>query len=191
MRNKIAQNKLYIIITTGSAIGLVASFIQMMDKITLLKDNGAILTCNINTTLSCSSVLNSQQASVLGPPNALISTIMFCFLLAIGLVGLTGGVVSRQMRLITQFLALFTLAFGFWFLMQSIFVIGSLCIYCVFNIFGLLLINYAWLRLNYLDIKVSAKFNSTLKNLVDKNFDILIWLIIAFFIIASAIMKFL
>jgi uncharacterized membrane protein len=47
--------------TIGSSIGLVASFMQMMDKLTLLKDSGAVLSCNINSALSCSTVLNSQQ----------------------------------------------------------------------------------------------------------------------------------
>ena len=183
--------RLYAIMTFGSAVGLVASFMQMMDKLTLLKDSGAVLVCNVNSTLSCSTVLGAPQASVLGPPNALISTVMFCFFLAIGLAGLTGGVISRRMRFITQSLALFTLAFGFWFLMQSIFVIQSLCIYCIFNTFGLLLINGAWLRLNYTDIKLHAKVNAAIKNLVANGFDILIWLIIAIFIIGAALFQFL
>ncbi|MEI7918424.1 MAG: vitamin K epoxide reductase family protein [Candidatus Saccharibacteria bacterium] len=191
MKNTKNVIKMYAIMTAGSAIGLIASFMQMMDKITLLKDSGAVLTCNINSALSCSTVLNSQQASVLGPPNALISTIMFVFFLAIGLTGLTNSVISKRMRFITQFLALFTLAFGFWFLMQSIFVIQSLCIFCVFNTFGLLLVNATWLKLNYIDIKIGTKFDMTMKKMVVNNYDILIWLIIAVFIIASAIIKFL
>ena len=191
MKHNQYVTRLYAIMTFGSAVGLVASFMQMMDKLTLLKDSGAVLACNVNSTLSCSTVLGAPQASVLGPPNALISTVMFCFFLAVGLVGLTGGVVSKRMRFITQSLSLFTLAFGFWFLMQSIFVIQSLCIYCIFNSFGLLLINGAWLRLNYADIKVHAKVNAVIKNLVANGFDILIWLIIAIFIIGAALFQFL
>ena len=183
--------RLYAVMTFGSAVGLVASFMQMMDKLALLKDSGAVLACNVNSALSCSTVLGSPQASVLGPPNALISTVMFCFFLAVGLVGLTGGVVSKRMRFITQLLSLFTLAFGFWFLIQSIFVIQSLCIYCIFNTFGLLLINGAWLRLNYLDVKLHTRVNAAVKGLVAKSFDILVWLIIAIFIIGAALFQFL
>ena len=191
MKHNQYVTRLYAIMTFGSAVGLVASFMQMMDKLTLLKDSGAVLACNVNSTLSCSTVLGSPQASVLGPPNALISTIMFCFFLAIGLAGLTGGVISRSMRFVTQGLAIFTLAFGFWFLMQSIFVIQSLCIYCIFNTFGLLLVNAAWLRLNYKDVKINARVDSMLKNLVTTSFDILIWLIIAIFIVGAALFQFL
>ena len=183
--------RLYAIMTFGSAVGLVASFMQMMDKLTLLKDSGAVLACNVNSTLSCSTVLGAPQASVLGPPNALISTVMFCFFLAVGLVGLTSGVVSKRMRFITQSLSLFTLAFGFWFLMQSIFVIQSLCIYCIFNTFGLLLINGAWLRLNYIDMKLRTKAKVFVHSLVTNGFDILIWLIIALFIVGAALFQFL
>ena len=181
---------LYLMMTLGSVIGLVASFSQMMDKITLLKDNSAVLACNINDFLSCSTVLSSPQASVLGPPNALISVVMFTFLLAISLVGLTGGTVSKYMRFVTQFLAFFTLCFGSWFLYESIFVIQSLCIYCIFNILGLLLVNAAWLRINYSDIKIHTKFDSLLKALVEKNFDIVLWLTIATAIVASVMIKF-
>jgi uncharacterized membrane protein len=174
----------------GSTIGLIASFLQIMDKISLLKDSGVKLACNISDSLNCTTVLNSDQASVLGPPNALISTIMFCFLLAIALVGLTGGTITKKMRLVVQFLALFTLCFGSWFLYQSIFVIQSLCIYCMFNISGLLLINAGWLRINYSDISDKNKFTALIKKLVDKDFDILIWLTIAVLIVISAMSQF-
>ena len=183
--------KSYIAMTLGSTIGLVASFIQMIDKITLLKNSDAALVCNISDKLNCSSVLNASQASVLGPPNALISTVMFTFFLAISLDGLFGGLLSKKMKIITQFLSIFVLAFGFWFLMQSIFVIGSLCIYCIFNTFGLLLINANWLKLNYKYLKTSKKTARFIERLVKNNYDILIWLIVAIFIIASAIIKFL
>ncbi len=187
-QNKISN--LYLTMTIGSVIGFVASFLQIMDKISLLKDSSAKLACNISDALNCTTVLNSQQASVLGPPNALISTIMFCFLLAIALVGLTGGAISKKMRFIAQFLAIFTLAFGSWFLYQSIFVIESLCIYCVFNTLGLLLINATWLRINYLDTDPNSKPGIILRKLVDKDFDILIWLTIAILITTSSLYKF-
>lgn len=191
MKKNYLQIKLYAVMTIGSAIGLVASFLQMMDVITFLKDSGAMLACNISESLSCSTVFSSQQASVLGPPNALISTIMFCFLLAIALVGLTGGVIPKRIRFISHFLAIFTLVFGMWFLYESIFVIQSLCIFCIFNTFGLLLINATWLKINYLDVRTNARIGLLLKNLVEKNFDILIWSLIAVLVAASAMIKFL
>lgn len=186
------KNKLHLYTTmaVGSTIGFIASFLQIMDKISLLKDSSAKLVCNISESLNCTTVLNAQQASVLGPPNALISTVMFSFLLAIALTGLTGGTISKKMRLIAQFLALFTLSFGTWFLYQSIFVIESLCIYCVFNTLGLLLINATWLRINYLGTDPNSKPGIILRKLVDKDFDILIWLTIAILIIASSLYKF-
>lgn len=189
-RNKIFE-KAYLAMFLGSVVGLVASFIQMMDKITLLKNSDATLVCNISDNLNCSSVLNAQQASVLGPPNALISAVMFTFFLAISLDGLFGGILSKRIKIISQFLAVFVLAFGFWFLMQSIYVIGSLCIYCIFNTLGLLMINANWLKLNYSYIKTDKKTSKLIERLVRNNYDILIWLIVAVFIIASAIIKFL
>lgn len=186
MKSDKKSAKLFSIMTAGSLIGLVASFIQMMDKITLLKNSDAVLVCNINDSLSCSTVLDSWQASVLGPPNALISTVMFSILLAVSFTGLTKSILSKTARLTAQFLSLFTLGFGMWFLHQSIFIIESLCIYCIFNTLGLLMINATWLKLNYLDISSKPAFHK----FVERNFDILAWITIALAIIAAAIIKF-
>ena len=141
----------------GAAAGLLASFLQMLEKITLLKNPHAALSCNLSSVFNCSNILNAHQSSVFGFPNSLMCIVFFALMLSAGLAGLGGGVLHRWLRLSYQFLALFFVVFGFWYLWQSIFNVGSLCIYCIFCYGGLLLVNTAWLRLNYADYGLSSR----------------------------------
>ncbi|MEI6237765.1 MAG: vitamin K epoxide reductase family protein [Candidatus Saccharibacteria bacterium] len=172
--------KLYLFMTIGAAIGIVASFWQTLEKLTLLKNPDAILSCNLNGVFSCSNVLNSHQASLFGFPNSIMSLMFFIVFLTVAIVGLSGGLVTKKMRFSIHFLSFFVLLFGLWFLHTSTYSIKSICIFCIFNFLGLLVINYAWLRQNASDVK-------WMKNLTKKGLDIFIWILCAL-LLASAIL---
>lgn len=156
-------------------MGALASFMQLIEKLHLLKNPGVDLICNVNSVLNCTNVLNAPQSSVFGFPNAMMSLVLFVLFLSVGLIGLTGGTVSRGMRLAIQFLSLFTLVFGIWFLWQSTFNIGAICLYCIFNFAGLILINIGWLRINYRDAFKSKRITQKLEYGVSNNFDLVGW----------------
>lgn len=170
---------LYAIMTAGGIIGTVVSSIQLIDKMALLQNKDAILACNISGVFSCSSVLNAWQSSLFGFPNSMMSLVFFVFFGTIAVVGLSGGVLPRKLRLWTQGLALFMLGFALWFLLQSTYVINSLCILCMFLFTGLLLINWGWLRLNVHDLPVSKRARKTVDRWITKGTDTFIWLLIA------------
>ncbi len=134
----------YIAMTAGGVVGLVASFLQMIEKLTLLSHAHQALVCDLNSYFSCSTVLNAWQSSVFGFPNSMMCMIFFTIFATIGLVGLSGGALPRRLRLGVQTLALFVLAFGLWFLWQSVYSIGSVCVLCLFCFSGLLLVNWSW-----------------------------------------------
>jgi len=184
------QKLLYGIITIGAVIGFTASFLQMLEKITLLKNAHAVLTCNFGSVFNCSNILNAHQSSVFGFPNSLLCISFFAVTLSIGLAGWTGSLINTKLRLIFEALALFFVGFGFWYFWQSIFNIGSICIYCLFCYGGVLAINGAWFRLNYQSLPVNKKAQSLLTSLVAKGADIFLWIIIALGITLEAIIKF-
>lgn len=169
------KRNLYAILTIGGAIGSLAAFLQMLEKLSLLADKDASLICNVNNVFSCTNVLNAPQSSVFGFPNALMCMALFIIFTVVGLVGLTGGTVSRGMRLGTQFLTLFTLGFALWFLWQSTYVIGSICIFCIFCFIGLLMANFAMLRINAADIYKDKSKSAKLQKLVAANIDLYSW----------------
>jgi uncharacterized membrane protein len=184
------QRTMYAIMAAGGAVGLVASFLQMLEKITLLKNANAELACNLNSVFSCSNVLNAWQSSVFGFPNSMMCMVLFTIFGSIGLAGALGGKLTRGLRLGIQGLSLFTLGFGLWFLEQSIYAIGSLCIFCIFCFSGLLLVNWGWLRLNAADLPIGARGRAWVERAVASGADVFIWIVIALVLAFAMILKF-
>lgn len=119
------------ILIVGSIIGLLASFVLTVDTIELIKNPGVQLPCNINPFVSCTSVANTWQASVFGFPNSLLGIVAFAMLLAIGIMLYSGGRSKKPLWLLVNLGTLAAIIFVMWFFYQSVYNIGSLCIYCM------------------------------------------------------------
>lgn len=190
MTKSIKQRVLYGTITIASAVGFLASFLQMLEKLTLLKNANSILTCNINSVLSCSNILNAHQSSVFGFPNSLLCISFFALTFSTGLVGWTGGLIQAKLRLFYEAMALFFVGFGFWYFWQSIFNVGSICIFCIFCYGSVLTISGAWFRLNYKELGLSKPLLAKAEKLINSGYDILVWFFIALVILIEGIVKF-
>lgn len=184
------QRTLYGVMALGGAIGVVAAFLQTLDKLALLKNKEAVLSCNLNSVFSCTNVLNSWQSSVFGFPNSVMSMVLFVVFTVAAVAGLTGGKLSKGFRLGVQFLSIFTLGFALWFLTQSTYVIGALCLLCMFLFTGLLLVNWAWLRLNLTDLPLSAQCKKKLSGVVAKGGDTLGWFILGMILAFAMLFRF-
>ena len=190
MKPVIKQKLLHGTLTIAAAVGFIASFLQMLEKITLLKNAHSVLTCNLNSVFNCSNILNAHQSSVFGFPNSLLCITFFALTLSAGLIGWTGGLINSKLRFVYQALALFFLGFGFWYFWQSIFNVSSLCIYCIFCYGGVLAINGAWFRLNYRELPVSKNTQKLLDRAVVNGVDIFVLCLIALGITLEALIKF-
>lgn len=175
---------------TGGVIGTIAAFLQATEKIALLKNKDAILTCNLNSVFSCSNVLNAWQSSVFGFPNSFMCLTLFTIFASIALVGLSGGILPRKLRLGIHVLSLFTLGFALWFLVQSIYVINALCILCIFCFAGLLAVNWAWLRLNVADLPIGVRGRAVLTHAIAKGADIFGWFLLAALVAFAMVLRF-
>ncbi|HET8670522.1 MAG TPA: vitamin K epoxide reductase family protein [Candidatus Saccharimonadales bacterium] len=184
------QRNLFIAVTAGGALGLLASFMQSIEKIRLLKNADQALACDLNSVFSCTHVLNAWQSSAFGFPNSFLCMVFFTIFMTVGLVGLTGAALSRYFRLAIQGLSLFVLGFGLWFLWQSTYVIGALCLYCIFCMIGLITVNAAWLRINANDLPFSESAKKRLQAHITKGTDIFGWFLLAALIALSMILEF-
>lgn len=180
----------YIVIAIGAGIGLIAAFLQTIEKLVLLQNKDAALPCNLNDIFNCNAVLNAPQSSLFGFPNSLICIMVFTFFLAIGIIGLGKSRLSQNLLYGAQALALFMLLFALWFLLTSTYVIGAICIFCLICFAGLLLINAALWRLNSSNSQTEDKFSRFLQKMRNKNFDLLIWISLAVFMTAVIIQRF-
>lgn len=184
------QRTIYGIMTTGGVIGMVAAFLQTTEKIALLKNKDAILTCDLNSVFSCTNVLNAWQSSVFGFPNSLMCLVLFTIFASIALVGVSGGKLSQGLRLGIQALSLFTLGFAMWFLTQSIYVINALCILCIFCFAGLLLVNWGWLRLNAASLPIGERGRAALARGIQNGADIFGWFVLAALVALAMVLRF-
>ena len=184
------QRTLYGTMLTGGIIGMIAAFLQTTEKIELLKNKDAVLVCDLNSVFSCSNVLNAWQSRVFGFPNSLMCLALFTIFASIALAGLSGAKLPRKLRLGIQGLSLFTLGFAIWFLTQSIYVINSLCILCIFCFIGLLFVNWAWLRINAADLPIRKSARETLARGISNGADIFGWVLLGLAMAFAMILRF-
>lgn len=181
---------IYGMMAAGGVVGLVASFLQMIEKIQLLKNADKVLACDLNSIFNCSNVLGAWQSSIFGFPNSMICMVVFTVFAATGLAGISGSTLTQSFRHGVHALSLFVLGFALWFLWQSMYVIGSLCILCLFCFAGLLVINWAWLRLNANDLPIGNRGREIVARSIQNNIDTFIWVLLAVVMIFAALLRF-
>jgi uncharacterized membrane protein len=119
------------LLVAGGAVGLLASFVLLVEKIALLKDPSYVPSCSINPILSCGSVMVTDQAEAFGFPNPIIGVASFSALLAVGAALLAGARLVPWFRVGLQLGATFGVVFVHWLAFQSIYRIDALCPYCM------------------------------------------------------------
>ena len=101
------------------------------ERVKLLLDPEYTLNCDINPLISCGSVMDSWQASLLGFPNPLLGVAGFIAPIAVGVALLAGARFDRWFW--WAFFAGVTGAFIFvhWLFDQAVYQIGALCPWCM------------------------------------------------------------
>jgi uncharacterized membrane protein len=89
------------------------------------------LNCDINPVLSCGNVINTDQASAFGFPNPVLGVIGFTVVIMFGTLLLAGLALPRWMWLGLQIGSIFGIGFVIWLVVQSLYVIGALCPWCM------------------------------------------------------------
>ncbi len=129
MKVTLKQTLPYIFLVAG-IVGLVASFALTYDKIQVLKNPAYNPGCNINPILSCGSVMETEQASVLGIPNTIFGLMAFSMLLMLGVVLLAGATFKRWLWLAIHVGVLGGFLFFIYLYFQAVFRIHAICPYC-------------------------------------------------------------
>jgi uncharacterized membrane protein len=130
----------------AAVAGMAATTLQLVDRIALAENPATSLVCDINAVLSCGSVLGTWQARVLGVPNALVGLAVFAVFASAALGLVLRSRPSRAYLAVLEAVAVVMLAFTLWFLWQTTFVIGALCLYCTVIGTAILVVNAVVLR---------------------------------------------
>lgn len=168
----------------SSFAGLAASFIQTIERIDYAKNPTVPLTCDLNAIFSCSNVFDAWQSSVFGFSNSLLCIVFFAVTAGVALAAAAGAEINNRLRYIFHFFAVFFLGFGAWYLWQSTYKIGYICIFCIICYSAVIVMNAAWLRLNGDDIFNSAAGAERWKKIKASGADFFVWLLWALIIAA-------
>ncbi|MFI9240022.1 vitamin K epoxide reductase family protein [Streptomyces sp. NPDC053079] len=118
-----------LLVITG-AMGLLASWVITLDKFKLLEDPNFVPGCSLNPIVSCGNIMSSDQAKAFGFPNPMLGLVAYGMIIAIGLALLTGSRLPRWYWLGMEAGCLFGVGFVTWLQYESLYVIGSLCLWC-------------------------------------------------------------
>lgn len=118
------------LIVTG-IVGWWAAFSLTLDKIAVLKHPDAVLDCNVSVLVQCGKNLGSWQGSVLGFPNPIIGLAAWVAPIIVGVSLLAGARFARWYWVLFNLGVAGAMAFVIWLMSQSIFVLGTLCPWCM------------------------------------------------------------
>lgn len=112
-------------------LGSAAAAVLLVEKFALLTNPFYVPSCTINAAVSCSAVMTSPQAEAFGFPNPVIGLATFPVVAAVGAAVLAGARMRSWFWVCLAGGSLLGWAFVHWLIVQSVFVIGALCPYCM------------------------------------------------------------
>lgn len=79
------------LLTICGLVGAAAAFVLAVEKVRLLENPFYVPSCSFSEVLSCTAVMQSDQAAAFGVPNPFIGLVGFGLVIATGLALLAGG----------------------------------------------------------------------------------------------------
>ncbi|MEO6200011.1 MAG: vitamin K epoxide reductase family protein [Cryobacterium sp.] len=118
-------------LVVAGAIGFAAAFALTLDKIALLQDPNAQLSCNFSVLIGCGTNLNSPQGAIFGFPNPLIGIAAWAVVITIGMAILAGARYASWFWIGLNVGVTGAIVLVSWLIGQSIFVLDILCPWCM------------------------------------------------------------
>ena len=175
-----------------AVFGLISSFTLSVEKIHLLENPDANLSCSFNVVLNCATVMQTWQAEVFGFPNSYIGLIAYPVVITVAVAGLAGVKFPRRFMAWAQAGYTLGLIFAYWLFFQSVFVIQILCPWCLVVTVATTIIFETLTRYNLREnnLYLSKKWHKRAQEWLKKDYDKLLtagWLVL---MIVLVILKF-
>jgi vitamin K epoxide reductase len=181
------QNLAAFIMLIGSALGLLASFMLSIEALILAKNSHAVLSCDLNSVLSCSTVANHWSAAILGFPNSFIGVMTLPVMVTIAVALLAGAKFPKWFMQAAQAGAVAGMVFAAWMFYMSYIEIGALCPWCLILDVGMTLIFFGLTRYNILRKNISWR---GAQKFVSGGYDALITVSVIVLVVVAIIAKF-
>lgn len=115
----------------AGVIGWWAAFQLILEKLHGLANPGAAASCDFSIIVQCSANLDSVQGSLLGFPNPIIGLTAWMAPIVVGFAILAGARFANWFWWLFEAGMLAGFVFVIWLISQSIFVLGTLCPWCM------------------------------------------------------------
>ncbi|MDO9397435.1 MAG: vitamin K epoxide reductase family protein, partial [Herbiconiux sp.] len=122
---------LALFLIVAGIVGWYASFDLTLEKIQTLLNPDYVPTCNISPLVTCGPNMASAQGSLFGFPNPIIGVAAFVAPILVGVAILAGARFAKWFWVLFNLGFALGLAFVCWLISVSIFVLGTLCPYCM------------------------------------------------------------
>jgi uncharacterized membrane protein len=122
---------LAIFLIVAGVIGWIAAFALTVEKFELLINPQEALGCDFSVLVQCRANLESWQGSLFGFPNPVIGLGAWIAPIVVGAALLAGARFDRWFWIVFNAGALGAIVFVGWLISQSIFVLGTLCPWCM------------------------------------------------------------
>lgn len=111
--------------------GWWAAFSLTMERFHQLANPGSAASCDFSVLVQCSTNLQSIQGSVFGFPNPIIGLAAWIAPIVVGMALLAGARFARWFWVLFWLGFVFALGFVIWLIGQSLFVLATLCPWCM------------------------------------------------------------
>lgn len=118
-------------LVVAGLIGVIASLALSIEKVVQLQNPTMALSCDVSVLVQCSTNLQSEQGAVFGFPNPFMGLIGFGMVLTVGVSVWATPRFARWFWGVFNLGVLGALALVIWLIAQSIYVLGTLCPWCL------------------------------------------------------------
>lgn len=157
----------------GSILSLIASFVLSVEAIELARNPDAVLSCSINTFLNCATVGLHPSAHLFGFPNAFLGLIAEPIVMTVAIAGLASVKFPRAFMFTAQIFYTLGFIFAYYLLFVSMFVIGTLCPWCLVVTVTTTFVWFSITRYNIREnnLYLPKKLSEKAQKFINKDFD--------------------
>ena len=176
----------------GAICSLIASFALSVEAVELAKNPDAELSCNVSVVLNCATVSKHPSAEMFGFPNSFLGLMAESVVITVAIAGLVGIRFPRGFMFAAQIGYTLGFVFALYLFYTSYFIIQALCPWCLLVTATTTLVFFAMTRYNIREnnLYLSKKWQSILKNWVDKDYDKMTMVLVIVVMVAMIIVKY-
>ncbi len=120
-----------VLLIVAGIVGWWAAFSLTMEKFEGLRNPGSAASCDFSSLVQCTKNLDSAQGAIFGFPNPIIGLAAWIAPIVVGVALLSGARFARWFWVLFWLGFLGAISFVVWLISQSIFVLGTLCPWCM------------------------------------------------------------